>query len=33
MNERIIILGEGLPVVIGNEVVGGLGVGEHLEAN
>jgi uncharacterized protein GlcG (DUF336 family) len=27
MNERILILGGGLPVVIGNEVVGGIGVG------
>jgi len=27
MNERILILGGGLPVVIGKEVVGGIGVG------
>ena len=27
MNERILILGGGLPVVLGNEVVGGIGVG------
>lgn len=27
MNERILILGGGLPVVVGNEVVGGIGVG------
>lgn len=27
MNERILILGGGLPVVFGNEVVGGIGVG------
>ena len=27
MNERILILGGGLPLVLGNEVVGGIGVG------
>jgi uncharacterized protein GlcG (DUF336 family) len=27
MNEQILILGGGLPVVLGNEVVGGIGVG------
>ena len=27
MNERILILGGGLPVVLGNEVMGGIGVG------
>lgn len=27
MNERILILGGKLPVVLGNEVVGGIGVG------